>query len=395
MYSQIHLSSFLFLLSTINPSNASATDYAPNAEAAVDTLQQWYDQNTGLWSTTGWWNSANCLTALANLAAIDTSVHNVTDYVFPTTFTAAQQYNLEVSKKVKRDLVTSEYVKRDSISVDPNGFLNGYYDDEGWWALAWIKVFDVTGESQYLEAASDIFEDMKGGWRTPCGGGIWWDKKQTVCLAAYMTDTELITRQYVNAIANELFLSVASHLANRQSDKQYYIDWANKEWNWFMSSGMINSNSNINDGLDNKTCKNNDGTVWSYNQGVILGGLVELAKATNDISYLETANNIATAGIKALSDSAGILCESCEPSCGGDASQFKGIFMRNLQYLQQASPSDAYVQFIQDNAVSIWTSNRGFGDELGLVWSGPYDNAANASTQSSALDALVAAVSTA
>lgn len=210
-----------------------------------------------------------------------------------------------------------------------------------------------------------------------------------------MTDTELTIRQYVNAIANELFLSVASHLANRQSDKQYYLDWAQKEWNWFMSSGMINSNSNINDGLDNNTCKNNDGTVWSYNQGVILGGLVELAKATENISYLETANNFATAGIKALSDSTGILRESCEPSCGGDASQFKGIFMRNLQYLQQASPFDAYVQFIQDNAISIWTLDRGSEDELGLVWSGPYDNAANASTQSSALDALVAAVATA
>lgn len=186
MYSQIHLSSFLFLLSTINHSNASAIDYAPNAEAAVDTLQQWYDQSTGLWNTTGWWNSANCLTALANLAAVDTSVYNVTDYVFPTTLTAAQQYNLEVSKKIMRDLVTSEYVKRDSNSINPNGFFNGYYDDEGWWALAWIKVFDVTGESQYLEVASDIFEDIKGGWGTPCGGGIWWDKEQTVCPAAYI-----------------------------------------------------------------------------------------------------------------------------------------------------------------------------------------------------------------
>ncbi|KAF1356123.1 glycoside hydrolase family 76 protein [Delphinella strobiligena] len=379
MYSLIHSSSFLFLLSSINTSHASATDYTPNAEAAVDTLQQWYNQSTGLWSTTGWWNSANCLTVLANLAAVDTSVHHVTDYVFPTTLTAAQLYNLVVSKKVVRDLIICEYVERDSIPVNPNGFLNGYYDDEGWWALAWIQVFDVTGESQYLETASDIFEDMKGGWGTPCGGGIWWDKNQT----------------YVNAITNELFLSVASHLANRQSDKQYYLDWAQKEWNWFMSSGMISSNSNINDGLDNKTCKNNDGTVWSYNQGVILGGLVELAKATNDISYLETANNIANAGITSLSDSAGILHDACEPNCGGDGSQFKGIFMRNLQYLQQASPSDAYVQSIQDNAISIWTSNRGSGDKLGLVWSGPYDNAANASTQSSALDALVAAGSTA
>jgi hypothetical protein len=39
---------------------------------------------------------------------------------------------------------------------------------------------------------------------------------------------------------------------------------------------MINSHNNINDGLSLKICENNGHTVWSYNQGVILGGLVEL-----------------------------------------------------------------------------------------------------------------------
>lgn len=185
---------------------------------------------------------------------------------------------------------------------------------------------------------------------------------------------------------------MAAHLANRMGDKQYYVDWAQKEWSWFHKSGMINSNGNINDGLDLSTCKNNDGAVWSYNQGAILGGLVELSKATDDDSYLQTANTIAIAGIEALTNTDGVLTEACEPDCGGDASQFKGVFVRNLQALQQASPSDEIAQFIELNAISIWTSNRNSGNELGLVWSGPYDNAANASTQSSALDALVAAV---
>lgn len=65
--------------------------------------------------------------------------------------------------------------------------------------------------------------------------------------------------------------------------------------------------------------------------------------------------------------------------------------MRNLQVLQQAAPRDTYAQFIEDNAVSIWDNARGPDDKLDLVWSGPY-KAATASTQSSALDALVAAV---
>ena len=90
---------------------------------------------------------------------------------------------------------------------------------------------------------------------------------------------------------------------------------------------MINDNNLINDGLDinsDGSCTNNGDTVWSYNQGVVLGGLVELSKATGDSEYLSEATSIAEAAIEALSED-GILHESCEPNdCGGDGSQFKG-----------------------------------------------------------------------
>lgn len=66
--------------------------------------------------------------------------------------------------------------------------------------------------------------------------------------------------------------------------------------------------------------------------------------------------------------------------------------MRNLQALQQAAPHHAYKTFIDRNADSIWEKARSRKRNLlGVVWSGPFD-AAIASTQSSALDALVAAV---
>ncbi|PQE05682.1 glycosyl hydrolase protein [Rutstroemia sp. NJR-2017a BVV2] len=358
------------------------SQYDSNAKDALNTLQTWYNVTSGLWDTTGWWNSANCITVLGDLAAIDVSVKWTVSNVFANTFSQAQKHNLQMKKVVLPNFNYHSFYQDFPIgmllpqTVNPTGFLNDYYDDEGWWALAWIQAYDVTYNPSYLIMAQDIFADMKKGSTTPCGGGIWWDKDHT----------------YVNAIANELYLSVAAHLANRVPFNRDYLNTAKSQWTWFQQSGMINSQNLVNDGLTTE-CVNNGQTVWSYNQGVIVGALVELAAATRNPAYLNTAKNIATAAITALSDSNGILHDPCEPNCGADGAQFKGVFMRNLQKLQQVSPDDAYLTFIAANAQSIWANDRDDGtNQLSVNWAGPFVAPANASTQSSALDALVAAV---
>lgn len=375
---------FLFVSLAVSQLSVPATaDYTSNAEAAFNTLQKWYSNSTGIYTTTGWWNSANALTTIGDLAALDPKVKSQVTSVLANSIVAAQNYNLAQMKVITPDFnmetITANNAPPDVViaAVNPKGFLNGYYDDEGWWALNWIQAYDITGNQEYLTEAVDIFNDMMNGTEPKCGGGIWWDKANT----------------YVNAIANELYLSVAAHLANRMpSQKQFYTNIATKQWQWFQHTGMINSKNNINDGLVLATCKNNNGTVWSYNQGVILGALVELNKASPNASYITSAKNIATAAIKALGDSNGVLHDPCEPNCGADGSQFKGVFMRNLQILQSAAPDPTYLSFIASNANSIWTKDRDSTNELSVDWSGPFITPANASTQSSALDALVAAV---
>ncbi len=324
---------------------------------AVERLQSWYDPETGLWKTTGWWNSANALTAL-----IDDSRVSQTQEYLPT---IARTYAVNVH----------------------SGFLNQFYDDEGWWALAWIDAWDLTRNPAYLTTANAIFQDMTGGWDATCGGGIWWSKKRT----------------YKNAIANELFLSVAAHLANRTQDagqRPELAAWANREWAWFRHSGMIEHDHLISDGL-NPQCKDNHGRKWTYNQGVILGGLSELSHFSHHREALRDAKHTADAAIRTLSDAQGILHEPCEPACGADGSQLKGIFVRNLAVLNQAvlnlallnqqRPGNRYGAFILANAASILAHDQTPKHTLGLVWSGP-PGQLNASTQSSALDALVAAI---
>jgi predicted alpha-1,6-mannanase (GH76 family) len=343
-----------------NPQSASAPTapgavYLQNSKDAVQELQTWYDPSTGLYKTTGWWNSANGITALVDYARVSKS----TEYnsILATTFTVAQKKN--------------------------QGFLNKYYDDEGWWALAWIDAYDLTRNKAYLAMAESIFADMAASWDDTCGGGIWWSKD----------------KDYKNAIANELFFSVAAHLVNRTSGatRRQYLEWGNREWKWFQGTGMINAKGLINDGLNNgkgrsagPACTNNGRTTWTYNQGVVLGGLAELSSANHDQGLRQAAQKIAMAAITQLVDSNGVLHDPCEPKCGADGVQFKGIFVRNLVLLNHSQPQAEYGAFVDKNADVLWKDARGPDFQLAERWSGPFVSA-NAASQTSALDVLVGA----
>ncbi|KAF2452940.1 glycoside hydrolase [Lineolata rhizophorae] len=355
----------------------TAQDYFSQVGDAMGVLQRWYDYDTGLWNTTGWWNSANLVTMLADATIADSTFDNTTSEIFTNTFEKAQETNLEENRiDMVRRCVAPNCPGNAPVVVRPRGFINGFFDDEGWWALAWIRVYDLTGQQQWLDAASFIFNDMLStGYNATCGG-IWWDRDHTQNAA----------------IANELFLSVAAHLANRKPNGDFYRGWAVRQWDWFRNSGLINGAGNINDGLNLDTCRNNNGTVWTYNQGVILGGLVELAAATGDDSHITTATSIASAAIDTLADDNGIIHDKYEDHADWeDGHTFKGVFVRNLAALHAATGDAGFSDFLTANADSVWdvARDRGTG-EIGPVWS-LGGGVKSAGTQGSGLDALVAA----
>ena len=63
--------------------------------------------------------------------------------------------------------------------------------------------------------------------------------------------------------------------------------------------------------------------------------------------------------------------------------------MRNLMALYAAAPNAQYKSFADANAGSIWTKDNKT-TAFGALWQGPVDST-DATRQSSALDALVAA----
>ena len=299
-----------------------------------------------------WWESANIAESIAKFGIQDASF-----------------------RPAAKDIIANTYAK----SPNQNGYKNWhneYYDDMGWWAMAWIASYDLTQEKKYLDTARDLFDAMSAGATTPCRG-IWWDEAHTS----------------IATISNSLLLAVGAALANRvpDNDRAGYRAAADAQWDWLSSSGVINKQRLLNDGIDQHTCKNDKKTTWTYNQGVLLRGLSELAIAlpASSTALLARAAQLGDASMTLLADHDGILNEPTTPPLDQQAAMFKGAYIRSLGGLQRRWPRDQVKQFLDRNAAALVGRAKARDGVFMDLWQG--GGTPSVTAHASGIDLLVAA----
>ena len=183
-------------------------------------------------------------------------------------------------------------------------------DDILWWGLPCVTSAEIYGANaqmaggkSFVNLANTTYAQVFAQWSPSCQGGIYWSRDRNNDKSKGYKST--ITH------AQEMMLGARLSIVTGQSK---YIQEADMQYQWLKRSKIIADNGQVFDGLDDtKNC-----AVFvqelSYKAGFLIGALAWMFRASNDITYINQANLIATRSMQTFARQ-GILTDQCEPNC--------------------------------------------------------------------------------
>lgn len=227
-------------------------------------------------------------------------------------------------------------------------FLHNWYDDMEWMALAQLRIWDLTKNNIYKDQVLLLWEDIKTAWNDHMGGGMAWKKDQL---------------DYKNTPANAPAAILAFRLYQRFHREDDFV-WGEKILNWNIENLTDPETGFVWDGINRLGDKKIDyDWKFTYNQGVMIGALVELYKINNSNKRIELAVKVAKASKKLLIH--GIIPYEGEDDCG----LFKGILVRYLYDLIEVYPGlEEFKEIILNNAQCVVEKGMNEKDLIGGNW---------------------------
>ena len=206
-----------------------------------------------------------------------------------------------------------------------------YYDDNAWSALDLIDAYRLTGNPTDLTLAQDTFNFVLTGWDTSqtdgCPGGVFWED---------------VSGSQRNTTANAGNAEVGLELY-QLTENSADLTWAEQMYQWVNTClespyGLYYDHVNPGGSVDT--------TMWSYNQGTMIGAGALLYEITGIQTYLTAAEDTAAAAVSYFGT--GTTLQDQGPA-------FNAIYFRDLFVLGQIQPNTTYTAEAQAYATYMWT----------------------------------------
>lgn len=259
-----------------------------------------------------------------------------------------------------------DYIPANQTTVEGN-------DDQGVWGLTILDAVErnfsapIDGKPGWLAMSQGIFNTMYARWdMQSCNGGLRWQ-----------IFTWNSGYNYKNTISNACLFQIAARLG-RYTGNTTYLDVAERVFDWLVGVGYIvlSEKGNVYDGAKvEDNCTDITAIEWTYNHGVVLGGLAYMYNATNGSSVWQSRLTSVLGGATAYFFQDDIMYESaCQPykTCNNDQRCFKSIFSRMLGFTSVLAPftSDTIDPLLKASAMAAAGSCDGGtdGHTCGLDW---------------------------
>jgi hypothetical protein len=156
------------------------------------------------------------------------------------------------------------------------GSTDTFFDDNGWWAIAFLDAYRATGDRRYLRDADKALRFiLDTGW-DQASGGTWWDT-----VHRHKTSEPLAAAAYVAA---GLYLATGQRPYLAQADR--LMSWADAHI-WNAERGLYARNAD-------------DSTVLNYVEGMMIGARLELCELPGRAGDCRAAERLAAATVVAF-----------------------------------------------------------------------------------------------